>query len=72
LFGEDFGQKVKQKFELAAALRKIVYQQTLKRKRVFQRGYPTIKNNEASSIQGTYMYMHSTSTLRVIGVSFGF
>jgi len=31
LFGKDFGQKAKEKLESAAALRKIVYQQTPKR-----------------------------------------
>ena len=40
LFGEDFGQKAKEKLESAAALRKIVYQQTPKGKAVFQRGHP--------------------------------
>jgi len=40
LFGEDLGQKAKAKLESAAALQKIVYQQTPKWKVIFQRGYP--------------------------------
>jgi len=40
LFGEDLGQKAKEKLESAAALQKIVYQQTSMWKVVFQRGYP--------------------------------
>ena len=40
LFGEDFGLKAKEKLDAAAALRKVVYQQSSKGKSGFQRGYP--------------------------------
>ena len=40
LFGENFGLKAKEKVDAAAALRKVVYQQSSKGKSGFQGGYP--------------------------------
>ena len=44
LFGQDFGQKAKDKLDEADALRKVVYQQPPKRKGNFQGGYPHKQN----------------------------
>ena len=45
LFGDDFGQKAKEKLDAADALRKVVYQQPAKGKTNFQGGYPRSKQN---------------------------
>ena len=45
LFGQDFGQKAKEKLDAAEALRKVVYKQPPKGKANFQGGYPRNKQN---------------------------
>ena len=45
LFGQDFGQKAKEKLDATEALRKVVYQQRPKGKVNFQGGYPRNKQN---------------------------
>jgi len=40
LFGENFGQKAKEKLDAVEALRKVVYQPFSKEKQNFQGGYP--------------------------------
>ena len=53
LFGQDFGQKAKEKLDAADALRKVVYQQPPKGKANFQGGYPCNKQNGAEGVAAT-------------------